>query len=156
MKTMRKFIVCLLMSFIGLTSCVVAQSVDSDYRPVYYDYVITGLINDPAFVNDGFYSYHIVGTIPSNVYWELLPCGIEVGLYNQSGIFIRNFVPVKRWIFYNHSRHHYYDRPRGYQPKYRTQPRHNNRPQVRQNKSNNRPQGKPNTQQHNNGGRGRR
>lgn len=104
MMKFKKYLIGLMLCLtMCLTSCSTYGQV---YTKVYYDYVITGVVNEPGFVNDGYYSYHIVGTIPMNVYWELWPCGNEIRLYNRSMVFQRWFTPSNHWIFYNTHRHH--------------------------------------------------
>ena len=84
-----------------------AQSCYTDYEEIYYDYVINGVITHPEFVNDGTYSYHIIGHYPTNVYWELIPYG-EVYLFNTSMVKISIFVHPQRYIYYNHTLYHRY------------------------------------------------
>ena len=107
---MKNFIYSLILSLtmmMSMSSCVCAQT----YTRVYYDHVITGVVNTPGYINDGYYSYHIVGDIPMNMYWELWPCG-DVALYNRSMVFQRWYYPSNYWVFYNHHRHHRFTPPR--------------------------------------------
>ena len=107
---MRKMVLTLLCGIMMcLTSCMSAQGVYETYSPVYYDYVIDGVVIGDEFVNDGQYTYHIVGTIPSGVYWQLTPLHSNVRLYNSSRIYIGSFHPTTNWIFYNHSIYRHYN-----------------------------------------------
>lgn len=101
---------------LSMSSCVSGQNYEPTYTRVYYDYVITGVVYSSGYVNDGYYSYHIVGDVPSNVYWILTPCGDNIRLFNRSLVFQRWWKPEKTWIFYNSQRHHQF-RP-SYHPRH--------------------------------------
>ena len=151
-KILLGLIFCVSMLF---SSCA---TLGQNYTRVYYDYVISGVVEAPGFVNDGFYSYHIIGNIPMNVYWELYPCDYYLPLYNKSGYFQYWFQPSDRWwIFYNGHRHHSYVPKVPYRPNGHMQPppkKPTHRPGNVRPPSNNR---KPSTPPRNNnsGGRGR-
>lgn len=116
MKKIIGFFICLFM----MTSCI---AVSQNTRRVYYDYVITGVVEHVEFVNDGIYSYHIVGRVPLNMYWELYPCDYYVPRYNKSGVFQNWMTPNKnQWVFYNSHRHHSYRPPQYRQPPRRQTP----------------------------------
>ena len=101
-------IIFILMVLIMTSGCsTTAQSYYTDYEEIYYDYVINGVITHREFVNDGTYSYHIIGHYPTNVYWELIPYG-DVYLFNTSMVKIRIFVHPQRYIYYNHTLYHRY------------------------------------------------
>ena len=78
---MRNIIFILMVLIMSSGCSTTAQSYYTDYEEIYYDYVINGVITHPEFVNDGTYSYHIIGHYPTNVYWELIPYG-DVYLFN--------------------------------------------------------------------------
>lgn len=158
---MKKFILTLIicvMSF-GFSSCVSSQTTYADYQKVYFDRVINGHIIADDYVWDGTYSYHILGLVPKNIYWELYPTGWDVYLYNTNMVRLRLFDYNRRYIFYNRGFHNYYrfdnrHRPpfnpnRGYnRPIYRN---NGGKPNVmpRKDTPNNKPNGgifnKPNT-----------
>lgn len=107
---MKKIIFALLIFMSSLlSSCVVSgQSIYGDYQKIYFDYVISGRVDSPYYVYDGTYSYHILGTIPKNVYWELYPCGYDVYLYTKQMVRMRLFEWTRRQIYYNRSYPTYY------------------------------------------------
>ncbi len=92
-----------------MSSCVTAQTPVNNYPVVYYDYVIGGVVDEIGFVNDGYYSYHIIGQIPMNTYWTLYPSVDVVYVYNRSMTYRQVFKPNNWWVFYNKHRHHTYD-----------------------------------------------
>ena len=158
---MRKILFGLIFTISMLfSSCA---TLGQNYQRVYYDYVVSGVVEAPGFVNDGFYSYHIIGTIPMNVYWELYPSDYYLPIYNKSGVFQNWFHPSDRWwVFYNGHRHH------SYIPKNPPRPNGNMRPPQKPNHrpGNIRPPQKPrptpggnrppnNGRQRNNGGKHR-
>lgn len=103
-KIMKKLMLTLMCGLMMcLTSCATTYGVYDEYSPVYYDYVIDGIVQGDGFVNDGRYTYHIVGIIPTGVYWQLTPIHGSVRLYNTSRIYIGTFYPTTNWVFYNHS-----------------------------------------------------
>ena len=104
---MRNIIFILMVLIMSSGCSTTAQSYYTDYEEIYYDYVINGVITHPEFVNDGTYSYHIIGHYPTNVYWELIPYG-DVYLFNTSMVKIRIFVHPQRYIYYNHTLYHRY------------------------------------------------
>ena len=141
-----------------MSSCA---TLGQNYTRVYYDYVVTGVVSAPGFVNDGYYSYHIVGRYPANTYWELWPCDYYIGLYNRSGVFQRWYQPNNWWVFYNGHRHHSYipknppRKPNNMRPPQRPP----QRPAVKPGGNGNRRLISPkpnNTRNNNNRGRGRR
>lgn len=126
MRTLRLFLTGLIL--MCMSSCVVART-PGEYDVVYYDYVITGLVNEPGFVNDGYRSYHLVGGIPRNVYWVLRPVGREVYIYNKQRTYRQIYKPDKHWIYYNKSRQRQYTPPRHHhhtRPVGTHRPPHNN------------------------------
>lgn len=114
---MMKKIICLIFA-ITVSLCAFSQQV---YTKVYYDYVISGQVKDVSFVFDGYYSYHIVGFIPRNAYWELYPVG-DVFICRRDGSYLGKFKPTHRWIFYNRTRHHEYRPPARPKPHRRPTP----------------------------------
>lgn len=107
---MRKFILMMLITIMSFcfSSCALSQSIYVDYQRVYFDHVIHGHVLSYDYVFDGTYSYHILGVIPHNVYWELYPCGCEVYLYSKQMERIRLFEWTRRSIYYNRTHHNYY------------------------------------------------
>lgn len=166
MTKFKKYLLGLVMCLCMCLSSCMTYGQSTSYTKVYYDYVITGIVNEPGFVNDGYYSYHIVGSIPPNVYWELWPCG-HVPLYNRSLVFQRWYYPDKWWVFYNGHRHHTYTpkklppRPnRNMRPPQRPPQRpsgqYRSNPNVRPNHGHRGKTNHTHTPQYRNNGRGRR
>ena len=113
---MKKLLKGIILSLILLlNSCA---TLGQGYTQVYYDYVIEGVIDEPGFVTDGYYSYHIVGNIPIiNGYWELYPYDTRISLYNRYMVFQRWYYPDNNWILYHNGKHHMYI------PRYKVPPR---------------------------------
>lgn len=97
---------------LNMSSCIVAQPSTTQYKHVYYDHVVSGVITAKGYVTDGYNSFHIIGEIPKNIYWELCPVGNEIYIYNKSLTYKRIYKSNKRWIFYNKHRHHHVQTPR--------------------------------------------
>lgn len=119
----------IILSFI-LNSCALEQYTNSDYQKVYFDHVVYGYVNNNSYVYDGSYSYHIIGVIPHNVYWELCPYRRDVYLYNKQMNIIRLFEWTRRSIYYNRNHHHYFYNK---YPYYKPRPNYNreyHRPQF--------------------------
>lgn len=124
MKKLILILLVLTLSF-SFNSCVVGQSTYVDYERVYFDRVVYGRVIADDYVWDGTYSYHVIGIIPRNVYWELWPCGTSVYLYQTNGVRIRQFEWTRRSIYYNRTHHNYYrfdDRHREPHHSYRQDP----------------------------------
>lgn len=115
---MKKLLIAVIMGVtMLLSSCA---TLGQNYQRVYYDHIISGVVEAPGYVNDGFYSYHIIGNIPLDTYWELYPCDYYLPIYNKSGVFQSWFHPSdKWWVYYNGHRHH------SYIPKYPPKPNGN-------------------------------
>lgn len=140
----KKMILLMIGLLMSMSSCISGQNYSPTYTRVYYDYVITGVVPGQGYVNDGYYSYHIVGDIPSNVYWILTPCGDNIRLFNRSLVFQRWWKPSNTWIFYNHQRHHQF------RPSYPHRHVYNRPP--RPNRPHDRPHGWQRPSRHHNGG----
>lgn len=128
---MRRFILMMLigiMSF-GFSSCATSQTVYADYHKVYFDHVVYGHVISENYVYDGTYSYHILGAIPVNTYWELYPCSWEVYVYNKNMIRIKLYEYTRRSIYYNRTHHNYYKFDDRHRPPYRPQ-HYNHRPPM--------------------------
>lgn len=93
------------------TSCVVSQTIPYNYKHVYFDYVVTGIVRGDNFINDGFNSYHVITHIPKNTYYLLLPVGNDVYIYNKTRTYKRLYKHEKNWMFYNRQRHHVHNKP---------------------------------------------
>lgn len=94
-----------------LSSCLTVRG--QEEYVVYYDYVISGLVYESGYVNDGFRSYHLVTEIPKNRYWVLRPVGRNVYIYNRTRTHKQVYYPKKTWVFYNKSRQREYRPVRG-------------------------------------------
>ena len=112
-----KKIICLIFA-ISISLCGFSQQV---YQKVYYNYVMSGQIKSDAFLFDGYYSYHIVGFMPKNTYFELVPIG-EIPIFNRNGIRVGTFHEQHRWLFYNRSRQRELKQPPRHHPKHKPIP----------------------------------
>ena len=90
----------------------------TDYHKVYFDYVIDGQVIEDGFIYDGSrYSYHLVSVVPVDVYWELVPVGVDIVIYSRNMIRYGYYYHMpRRMVFYNHVFHHYPPHPRHYRP----------------------------------------
>ena len=105
-RKMKNLLICIIFGIIMLlNSC---STFSQNYNKIYYDYVIEGVINEPGFVNDGYYSYHIMNNIPVDEYWELYPYDSKIGVYNIYMVFQRYYYPDNNWILYHNGKHHMY------------------------------------------------
>lgn len=132
---MKKFILTMIICIMSVcfSSCVSGQTTYADYQKIYFDRVVYGRVIADDYVWDGTYSYHILGLVPRNVYWELYPTGWEVYLYDRNMVRLRLFNYTKRYIFYNRGFHNHYMFDNIHRPPYNPNRPGYNRPGYRNN-----------------------